>query len=75
MTAAELNVATAQSAGHQYMNAGHCPEPGIKQMLLPDCIMKLKSIAMEKGRGGDRPFTDRNVTMPLQDAEVFILQY
>nr|WOG35321.1 wsv037-like protein [White spot syndrome virus] len=52
MTAAELNVATAQSAGHQYMNAGHCPEPGIKQMLLPDCIMKLKSIAMEKGRGG-----------------------
>nr|BDT63509.1 MAG: wsv037-like protein [Pasiphaea japonica whispovirus] len=52
LSAAEAAVSGAQAEGHQYMDAGHCPEPGIKQRLLPDCIKKLKSIAMEKGRGG-----------------------
>lgn len=42
----------AQASNFQYINAGYCPEPGLKEMLVPECISKLKSIAMEKGRGG-----------------------
>ena len=42
----------AQASSFQYLDAGHCPEPGLKEMLIPECISKLKSIAMEKGRGG-----------------------
>ena len=42
----------AQASSFQYIDAGHCPGPGLKEMLLPECMSKLKSIAMEKGRGG-----------------------
>ena len=49
---AEATATESQSSSFQYLEAGHCPEPGIKDALLPECIRKLKSIAMEKGRGG-----------------------
>lgn len=45
-------VDNAQASGFQYIDAGHCPESGLRDRLIPECISKLKSIAMEKGRGG-----------------------
>lgn len=38
--------------GFDYREAGHCPTSGLRDVVLPDCISALKSIAMEKGRGG-----------------------
>ncbi|MPC59046.1 hypothetical protein E2C01_053061 [Portunus trituberculatus] len=52
LSVAEATATESQSSSFQYIEAGHCPEPGIKDALLPECIRKLKSIAMEKGRGG-----------------------
>ena len=45
-------VADAQATGFHYINAGHCPESGLRETMLPECILKLKSSAMEKGSGG-----------------------
>nr|BDU62158.1 wsv037-like protein [Chionoecetes opilio bacilliform virus]GAV93161.1 hypothetical protein SCV_037 [Chionoecetes opilio bacilliform virus] len=35
-----------------YQKAGHCPSSGLRDRVLPKCISELKSIALERGRGG-----------------------
>nr|BDT63148.1 MAG: wsv037-like protein [Sicyonia whispovirus] len=51
-TVAERARNALKSKPFNYLEAGYCPQPHLKEVLLPDCILKLKSIALQKGRGG-----------------------